>query len=265
MTDSMIVEQKSGIGSDTTQIATQNNYYGLTPEQACKMTMSLFYENFPKLQEEARILAEKRVTELMDEIAVQLHEKCVTDMSPLSDPDVQCVVYEAQKNYARFATKESLSALSSLVAERIKQNDSGIGLKVAINKAISIVAMLSSSQMDYLSLLFIITRVKFSDIHNIEQLMGRFIFLTKIFADARNSNWAHVNMLGCLQMDLPNTCKISAQRYGLSISAIEKNCPKLIKDLSGDYSASPVGIIIGITNAEHKTPYRFDPQNWIFG
>jgi len=263
MSDLITVEQKSAFGSETTQIATQNNYYGLTPQQACKMAMELFYDNFPKLQEEAKALVEKRVTTLMDEIAIQLCKKNVTDMSPLAEPDVQYTIYEAQKNYARFATKKSLATLSSLVAERIKQNDSGICLKVAIDKAISIVGMLSPSQLDYLSLLFMVTRVKFPDIKTIDDLKERFEYLSTIFCCATNSSWEHLNMLGCLQLDLPDICKISASTYALSLAEIEKNCPQLIKDLNGDCSASPVGIIIAIANAEQKTTYRFNPQTWI--
>lgn len=263
MNESINVEQKAAFGSETTQIVTQNNYYGLTPQQACEMAIGLFYDNFPKLQEKANELVEKRVTELMDEIAIELCKRNIADMSPLADPDVQYTVYEAQKNYARFATNESLSALSSLVAERIKQNDSGICLKVAIDKAISIVGMLSPAQMDYLSLLFIATKVKFSDIKTIADFQTRFEYLAGVFSNARNSNWAHLNMLGCLQLDLPNVCNISASRYGLTISEIQRVCPKLVRDLSGDSSASPVGVVIAIANAEKKTSFRFNPQIWI--
>ena len=263
MSDLITVKQKSAFGSETTQIATQNNYYGLTPQQACQMAMELFYDNFPKLQEEAKALVEKRVTALMDEIAVQLCKKNITDMSPLAEPDVQYTIYEAQKSYARFATNESLSTLSSLVAERIKQNDSGICLKVAIDKAISIVGMLSPSQLDYLSLLFMVTRVKFPDIKTINDLKARFEYLSTVFCSATNSNWEHLNMLGCLQLDLPNVYDISASTYMLDASEIEKTCPTLIKKLNGDCSASPVGVVIAISNAEHKTTYRFNPKIWI--
>ena len=263
MSDELVIEQKQGLGNTGMQVGVQNNYYGLTPQQACQMAMGLFYDNFPKLQEEAKALVEKRVTTLMDEIAVQLCKKNIIDMSPLADPDVQYTIYEAQKNYARFATNESLSALSSLVAERIKQNDSGICLKVAIDKAISIVGMLSPAQMDHLSILFIATKVKFTDIKTLADFQERFEYLSEVFSNARNSNWAHLNMLGCFQLDLPNVCEISANKYGLAVSEIKKVCPKFIQSLSGDNSVSPVGTIIAISNAEQKTSYRFNPKIWI--
>ena len=263
MSNELVIDQRQGLGNAGTQVGVQNNYYGLTPQQACQMTMELFYNNFPKLQEEAKALVEKRVTELMDEIAAQLCKKNITDMSPLAEPDVQYAIFEAQKNYARFATNESLSTLSSLVAERIRQNDSGICLKVAIDKAISIIGMLSPSQLDYLSLLFMVTRVKFPDIKTTEDLKARFEHLSTVFAGAVNSSWEHLNMLGCLQLDLPNIYDISARSYRLNVSEIEKICPQIIKKLNGDCSASPVGVVIAISNAEHKTTYSFNPKTWI--
>lgn len=263
MSDLITVEQKSAFGSETTQIAAQNNYYGLTPQQACQLAMELFYDNFPKLQEEAKAIVEKRVTALMDEIAVQLCKKNITDMSPLAEPDVQYTIYEAQKSYARFATNESLATLSSLVVERIKQNDSGICLKVAIDKAISIVEMLSPAHMDCLSLLFIATKVKFSDIKTVDDFQVRFEYLAEVFSNARDSSWQHLNMLGCLQLDLPDVCEISANRYGLAVSDIQKICPKLVQDLSGDNSVSPLGAVIAMVNAEQKTPFCFNPKIWI--
>ena len=263
MSDELVIEQKQSLGNTGTQVGVQNNYYGLTPQQACQMAMELFYENFPKLQEDAKALVEKRVTTLMDEIAVQLSKKNITDMSPLAEPDVQYTIYEAQKNYARFATKESLATLSSLVAERIKQNDSGICLKVAIDKAISIVGLLTPAQMDHLSILFIATKVKFSDIKTAADFQARFEYLAEVFSSAEDSNWPHLNMLGCLQLDLPDVCDISANRYGLEVSEIKKICPKLVQDLSGDNSVSPSGAVIAMVNAEQKTPYCFNPKIWI--
>ncbi len=263
MSDSINIEQKSAFGSETTQIATQNNYYGLTPEQASKMAMGLFYDNFPRLQDEARALVEKRVAEMMDEIAIQLHRKKVTDMSPMSEPDVQYAVYEAQKNYARFATNESLSVLASLVADRIKENHSDLCLKVAIDNAISTVGKLTPEQMDCLSLLFIVHRVKFGEIKTIDQFKSIFEHIANVFSAAEKANWAHLNMMGCLQLTLPDIYSNQVKSYGFSIEEVRAAYPQVIRDLEGDYSVSPSGIMIAITNAEQKTDYRFDPKIWI--
>lgn len=263
MTENLHIEQKIKKGNESTNIGVQNNYYGLTPKEACEMAMGLFYDNFPKLQKQAKEVVEKRVTELMNEIAVKLYRDNITDMSPLAYPDVQYVVYEAQKNYARFSTPDLLSKLSSLIVERIKHNDDDMCLKVAIDQAISVIGMLSSSQLDHLSKLFLTTKVRFKNIESLERLKRHFDYLDNTFSKSKNSNWQHLNMLGCLQLDLPDVCKYNAKIYGFNVSDVEKICPKNIKDFSGDYSTSPIGTIIAIIHAEQKTDFHFDPKIWI--
>lgn len=47
------VTQKAALGSTTTQIGQQNNYYGLTPDQACQTAIAMFREYYPMLRKEA--------------------------------------------------------------------------------------------------------------------------------------------------------------------------------------------------------------------
>lgn len=56
MSEDIKIIQKAAMGADTTQIASQNNYYGMTAEQASNLAIKLFMDNFPKLQEEAKKL-----------------------------------------------------------------------------------------------------------------------------------------------------------------------------------------------------------------
>jgi len=105
----------------------------LTPQEACNEAIQLFYDNFPRLQADAKALVEKLVRELMDEIAAKLSKEQIVDMSPFGQPDVQYVMLEAQKSYARFGTTESLELLSTLVVERIKQDVGDVCLKITID------------------------------------------------------------------------------------------------------------------------------------
>lgn len=274
-------------GSNNTQIGEQNNFeninnshneqngtivnfdnnttvfVGASLEEITRIVTNLFLDNFPRMQQIAKDEAERRMNELWSKIVTCFSHKGVTDLSPFMETDVQYVVYEAQKNYARFATPDLLSKLSSLISERIKHNYDDMCLKVAIDQAISVIGMLSSSQLDYLSALFLTTKVGFKNIESLEQLKRHFDYLDNTFSKSKFSNWQHLNMLGCLQLDLPNVCKYNAKIYNFNVSDVEKICPKNIKDLSGDYSTSPIGTIIAIIHAEQKTTWRFDPKIWI--
>lgn len=263
MSEGVVIEQRQGVGNTGTQIGQQNNYNGLSPEDASKLAINLFMENFPKLQQQAMEKVEKRIKEFCDSVMQKLADDNVQDYSAFTEPDVQYALYEAQKNYARFGTEEMLSKLTSLIAKRVNHNDDDMCLKVAIDQAISIVGMLNDAQLDYLSLMFLVTKVKFLSIDNLEILKGHLNFLDNCFSESKHSNWQHLNMLGCLQLDLPDVCDICARRYNFNKKDVEKICPQNIKELSGDYSTSPIGTIIAIIHAEQKTPYNLDPKIWI--
>lgn len=264
MSDKIIVEQKAAIGSDTTQIASQNNYYGLTPKEACDIALKMFYENFPKLEKIAREIVEKRMDELMKEIAQKVEDKKLVDMTPFGDPDVQYVIYEAQKNYARFGTKEMLSHLSELVVSRIQHNHGKICLKVAIDKAIELVPMLTEAQLDILSLLFFSCRVKLNTINNINELKEHLEQISIAFAKADLSSMSYLNMLGCLELHLHDPVKLYATRYNFRENDVKVICPEIIKKTLGDYSTSHIGTVLAIVNAESKIPYNLNPEIWIY-
>ena len=84
MNDNVRITQKSALGSETTQIATQNNYYGLTPAEAGKLAINLFMENFPKLQDEALKTVQNRVEEFIQETVSKIEAKYGADFSAFS-------------------------------------------------------------------------------------------------------------------------------------------------------------------------------------
>lgn len=266
MSDNITNNQK---GSHNTQIGEQNNtnlqiiHTGLSAEEASKLAIDLFLDNFPKLQEQAMDKVEERITTFCNNVMKKLAEENVHDYSPFNEPDVQYALYEAQNNYARFGTDEMLSTLTSLVTERVKRNQEDFSLKVTIDKAISIAGMLSTEQLNYLSLLFIVTKVKFSNIKTIEDLDSHFEIITKAFKNPKESDWQYLQMLGCLQLELPQVYEGYSRMYNLNVQDVKRICPNEIKKIINDYSTSPIGTILAITNAKGKVPYNFNPKTWI--
>lgn len=263
MADNIEVNQKAAIGSETTQIAVQNNYNGLTPAEACNLATNLFYDNFPKLQEYAMNMVEQRVTEFMDNISQRLQYYNVTNMEAFADPDVQYALLEAQKDYARFGTKERLETLANLISKRVQHNDADIVLKTAIDKAIEIAGFLTEQQLDYLSLLFTCAQVHFNNILTVEQLKIKLQILSNAFSHASESSIMYLNMLGCLQLSLTDIHEVLAESYKFNKEDVEKICPDLVSMLAGDYITSHIGTILAIIHAESKISDKFDPTKWI--
>lgn len=265
MTEEIHIEQNSEKSKENMNIGIQNNYNGLTPIEACKLATNLFYDNFPKLQEYAKEIIETKMKEFMDSVADKLQNKGVTNMSPLGDPDIQYILYEVQKNYARLGTQDMLNTLSDLIAYRIQHNQENISLKVSIDKSIEIATMLNSRQLDLLSLIFLTNHVKLSDINNIDELKEHLESISKIFSDADFNSYFYLNMLGCLQLHLHDTCVTIANSYNLNVEEVKKVCPDIVLKTTGDYITSYVGTILAIINIEQKThyKYKFNPAKWV--
>lgn len=256
------VNQKAALGGTTTQIGQQNIYNGMSPEQACQVALDLFNQNFPKLQAIAKETAEKRANEFCQEVIQKIVNNGIQDFSSLADPDVQYILYEAQKNYARFGTSEMLNTLTELVTKRI-EHDNDFVLKVAIDKAVEIAPLLSPEQLNYLSLLFMCTRTSTPSIKTIESLEKYLKGLVAIVGIVDFSSSDYLNMLGCLQIGIYDAVGRLASRYNFSKQEVEKICPQQIKKLSGSYITSHIGSILAITNLEAHHGPKLDPQKWI--
>jgi len=256
------IKQIAKSGSDGVQIGIQNIYNGLTPEQATKIAIELFYQNFPKLQEEAQKIANERAEALVKQFIKQLAEEHITDLSCFQDPDIQYELYEAQKQYARFGTQEMLEFLSKLLTKRIKQGEDNT-LRISIDKAIEAAGFLSEEQLDTLTLLFLTKDVDLHTITNIETLKSHMDYLAKVFQKADKKHIPYLNLLGCLKININGPDKIYSKKLSIDIEKTKENIPIHIRQLDGDYSASYSGVILAITNAELKTDYIFNPKIWI--
>lgn len=261
MPEGMVIDQRATMGSNVTQIAVQNN--GMQPQEACQLAINLFMDNFPKLQQIAADTARERADEFCRTTIEKLQHANVRDYSAFTDPDVQYILYDAQKNYARFGTKQMLGTLTDLVANRVTNNDEFI-LKVTIDKAISIASMLTPKQLDYLSLLFLCTRVKIHHVHSLDDLESFLKRICDMFPTSPyDTSITYLAMLGCLQISLPQPVKDLAMAYGFTETDVNNICPQRVKDLRTDYGISDIGIMLAITHIEQKTSYTFDPHNWI--
>ncbi len=255
------IKQVSTKGSQGTQVGIQNINVGMTPQAASEMAINLFLENFPKLQEEARKVAQERADALCREIIDRLEKEGVKEYSAFKEPDVQYVLLESQKKYARFGTTDMLETLSGLICKRI-QNDEDFILKVTINKAIEIAPMITPGQLDFLSLLFFCSCATY-EVKSLEQFTEVYTQLAEIYKDADFNALLYLNMQGCLVLDPPKLFRAYSEMLKLPEEEIEKACPEIIKQAIKDYSPSYVGIILAIMNAEIKTGEKIEPHIWI--
>ena len=262
MSDEPQIVQTASLASGNTQIGVQNNHYGLSLEDATRILMNLFLDNFPRLQQIAAETAKQRAEELCQETVNKLSQNGLNDFSAFEDPDVQYDFWEAQKDYARFGKREMLENISSLIASRVKFNNEDY-IKIVIDRALSVVSYLSQEQLDYLSLLFLCKRVKFHSINTIEKLKSTLDYWDHIFNPGSFSAISLLNSLGCLELFIESTSKMMAEAYGFPEGTIKEICPNTIANLAADYGPTQIGAVLAIVNIENKTDNRFELETWI--
>lgn len=263
MADRTKIVQNASNESTGMQIGIQNNY-GISAEKASELALKLFMDNFPKLQEEAAKIARERAEELCEETLTKLLQKGQSNFDEFKDPDIQYMLYEAQKGYARFGAKDNLTILSELISNRVVTNNKDY-LKRVFDKAIEIAVSLSPKQIDYLSFMFMGKMVKFNEVKDIETLKQHCNYVCdalEIDFSSRNMI-SYLNMLGCLEINLGTASEIIAKTYNFSESDVKSVLPKQYEYIHCDYNLSPAAIAIAIINAECKTRYRFNFNIWI--
>lgn len=264
MSDGTELIQNAHIGSKVNQIATQNNYYGMTSEEASKLAINLFMENFPKLQEKAEEIAKSRADEFCSTLIEKLKEQKVEDFDSFSDPDMQYILYETQKDYARFGTKELLNVLTEIVSNRTIFNKNEY-IKINLDKAAKIAPFLCAEHFDYISLLFLGKHIRFNNINSIEGVKNVYEVVTSPLKCPKNEGnmIPFLNMLGCFSLGLGIASEHISEIYNLNKNEVEKIIPNKLKRIPTDYILSPVGVILAIINIQEKTQLKLRMENFI--
>jgi hypothetical protein len=251
VSDETKIIQKAALGSDTTQIGEQNNYYGMTAEEASNLAIKLFMDNFPRLQEEAKKIAKERAEELCKNIVDKLKKQGKTNFSEFSDPDIQYILNKSHQEYARFGTQTLHDLLSDLIVNRINY-DNDYYMKILLDEAVEIVKSLSEVHLNYLSLIFLCKEIRVNSINSIDLL-----------TNGIESSVPFLYMLRLLTISLGNADEVYAKRYNLDIGKVKEILPLAMNSVPGDYSLTPVGIIIAIINIHNKTNLNLDFKIWI--
>lgn len=256
------IEQKTGKNSSGINVGVQNVYNGISLEQAVEITNKLFIDNFPKLQEEAMIVANKRMDELEAKLFKKLSENPNINYSVFADPDMQYVLFEAEKTYARVGNRESLDGLCSLIETRIENNEDDY-LKLIIDSAIQITPKLSSEQINYLTIMFLLKRAQFNGINTISDLSNTLKRLESLYGPVSAKGVSLLNNLGCFDFCLGSVEDILSKKYSLDKEQIVAVMPDDFNSVSGDYFTSDIGTVIAISNINVKENNNLKPKDFI--
>lgn len=264
MDNDIKVIQKAAIGSDTTQIARQNNYYGLSAEEASSLAIKLFMDNFPKLQEEAKRIAEERAEELCKNVIAKLERQGKKDFYEFSDPDMQYILNKSLQEYARFGTDTLFGLLSEIIINRINYNDD-FYMKIILDEAIDIAKSLSEAHLNYLSLTFLCKQTMQKSINSVETLKEHCEYICSKLPvpDNIEESIPFLNMLRLFTLSLGSAEEIYSKCYNLNLYNVREILPSIMHSIPSDYMLSPIGIVIAIINIHNKINLILDFKVWL--
>lgn len=137
--------QDAGDHSTNYQGGRDVHVYGLSIDEARTVAIDVFKANAMDLAGDAKALAVARAEQLTHEFLAKLEAEMPERASKLADPDVQGVVFEAQREFARSGEEDLRVALVDLLAERISEDDRNLRT-LALNEAIASAPKLTEKQ-----------------------------------------------------------------------------------------------------------------------
>lgn len=180
----------------------QTNNYGVSAGEARQIAMDVFKANFFDLSQEAHSVSLQRAEELSDKLITKLKSEHVALLEEIKNPDLQYVLFEAQKTFARKGNKHVGDILLEILVERMKTTDENL-LQLTLNEAITVMSKLTKKQIDLLTLIFnsfYLRPAVFNSKSNVEEYLNN-NFLHYYHESFTNMDFQHFNYAGVAVYD----------------------------------------------------------------
>lgn len=163
---------EAGDGSTNVQAGHDVHMHGLTLSEARQVALDVYRANALELQGVAQAVAIARAEELTNEFLDKLNTETPERVGRLSDPDVQSVLFDAQKEYARAGEEDLRRALVDLLASRAGEEERNLRA-LALNEAIISAAKLTESQRRAVAFVFYARHTRPTHVGTVEELYNR--------------------------------------------------------------------------------------------
>ncbi|WP_343630918.1 LPO_1073/Vpar_1526 family protein [Fluviicola sp.] len=192
-------------GEKSTNFQGQNItiHNGLSYSDVKEIFLDLFKENFIQLKNEAAEIAQKRATEITDKFLTVLNGKNPELIEAFKDPALQDALFTTQKEFAKSGDNDLGDLLVDILIERA-QTPARNMLQLVLNESLKIVPSLTISQLDVITLNFILLRTVNLDLenfHQLSQLIQENIepFTENLFSDIGQYNYLEFQRCGSIK------------------------------------------------------------------
>jgi hypothetical protein len=160
-------QQTGGDSATNVQAGRDVHIHGLTLADARAVAIDVFKANALELQGIAQITALARADEITREFLEKLYASNPALGNHLADPDVQNVLFQAQKEYARSGEEDLKRALIDLLAARATETTRDLRT-IALNEAIVSAPKLTEIQRRALAWVFFLKHTRISSVETID-------------------------------------------------------------------------------------------------
>lgn len=244
-------QQEGGAGATNLQAGRDLVVHGLTAAEARELALDVFHSNAVELAGVAQALAVGRAEQLTSEFLAQLESRTPGRVGALSDPDVQNVLFEAQRGFARSGEEDLREALVDLLAARVREDDRNLRT-LALNEAILSAPKLTEAQRRAIAWVFYLRYTRDA----VSVTAGEYIEkLTKVVSALGVSipqgiaDYQHIEYVGA------GSVSISSLKFGAAlISGVEALFTSGFAE--GDAEA---GLLVRLRSANLVSPALRDP------
>lgn len=190
---------KSGDNSTTVQAETVNINQGLNYSEVKDIALDVFNSNFLQLSKEALNTAVQRAEEITNDFIERLKKDKPDSLESAKDPGFQSALYEVQKNYAKTGDKDMADVLVDILVDRIEHKERDLK-QIVLDESINVIPKLTSSQLDTLTIIFLLKYSVNYGVVNIATLKQYLTNNIKPFTDnlsKENSLYQHLEFAGC--------------------------------------------------------------------
>jgi hypothetical protein len=199
MTNKTTQTSKSGDNSTTVQAEKVTIIQGVTYNDVKEIALGVFNSNFLQLSKEALDTAVQRAEEITNDFIERLKKEKPDSLETAKDPGFQNALYEAQKSYAKTGDRDMADVLVDILVDRVEHKERDLK-QIVLDESISVIPKLTSSQLDTLTIIFLLRYSVNYGIVNIDTLKQYLTKKIKPFTDnlsKENSLYQHLEFAGC--------------------------------------------------------------------
>ncbi len=199
MTNKTNQKSKSGDNSTTVQAETVNINQGLTYTDVKDIALDVFNSNFLQLSKEALTTAVQRAEEITNDFIERLKKDKPDSLEAAKDPGFQNALYEAQKSYAKTGDKDMADVLVDILVDRVEHKERDLK-QIVLDESISVIPKLTTSQLDTLTIIFLLKYSRNFKVNNLETLKEYLEIHLKPFSlnlSKEISLFQHLEFAGC--------------------------------------------------------------------